>query len=210
MLDGPGGLLRVPTAGEALGLAWLAVGVTAIAFVLWYSAVQALGVERTGLLTGVLPVSALRRRRAARHRRPHARPARGRGAGGRRHRRRAAEQGWRFPPRVTSLSRTVDRTQRRFLAWLTAMAALVALAQGLSGVSELTLYLTPVFLLAALLLSGRYIAEDRIVRRWRGARPRPRVRRERGRWPVLAAVPPPSRLDGRPRPQRGPPALAGA
>ena len=49
----------MPTAEEALGLAWLAVGVTAIAFVLWYSAVRALGVERTGLLTGVLPVSAL-------------------------------------------------------------------------------------------------------------------------------------------------------
>jgi drug/metabolite transporter (DMT)-like permease len=59
VLDGPDGLLRVPTAGEALGLAWLAVGVTAIAFVLWYSSVQALGVERAGLLTGVLPVSAL-------------------------------------------------------------------------------------------------------------------------------------------------------
>jgi drug/metabolite transporter (DMT)-like permease len=59
VLDGPGSLLRVPTAEEALGLAWLAVAVTAIAFVLWYSAVQALGVERTGLLTGVLPVSAL-------------------------------------------------------------------------------------------------------------------------------------------------------
>jgi hypothetical protein len=109
-----------------------------------------------------------------------------------------------------SLSRTVDRTQRRFLAWLTAMAALVALAQGVSGVSELTLYMTPVFLLAALLLSGRYIAEDRIVRRWRAAQPRRRTRRERGRWPARAVVPPPSRLDGRPRPQRGPPALAGA
>ena len=59
VLDGPDGLLRVPTAGEALGLAWLSVGVTAFAFVLWYSAVQALGVERAGLLTGVLPVSAL-------------------------------------------------------------------------------------------------------------------------------------------------------
>ena len=33
--------------------------VTAVAFILWYSAVRALGVERTGLLTGVLPVSAL-------------------------------------------------------------------------------------------------------------------------------------------------------
>ena len=58
-LDGPGGLLRTPTAEEALGLAWLAVAVTAVAFILWYSAVRALGVERTGLLTGVLPVSAL-------------------------------------------------------------------------------------------------------------------------------------------------------
>jgi drug/metabolite transporter (DMT)-like permease len=57
--DGPGDLLRAPTVEEALGLAWLAVAVTAVAFVLWYSAVQALGVERTGLLTGVLPVSAL-------------------------------------------------------------------------------------------------------------------------------------------------------
>ena len=57
--DGPAGLLRMPTVEEALGLAWLAVAVTAFAFVLWYSAVQALGVERTGLLTGVLPVSAL-------------------------------------------------------------------------------------------------------------------------------------------------------
>ena len=105
----------------------------------------------------------------------------------------------------------MDRTQRRFLAWLTAMALLVALAQGVSGFRDLALYLTPVFLLAALLLSGRYVAEDRIVRRWRGTRPRPRARRERGRWPAVAAAPPPpSRLDGRPRPQRGPPALAGA
>ena len=91
-LDGPDGLLRVPTAGEALGLAWLAVGVTAIAFVLWYSAVQALGVERAGLLTGVLPVSALRRRRPARHRRPHRRPARGRRAGRRGDRRRPCHE----------------------------------------------------------------------------------------------------------------------
>jgi drug/metabolite transporter (DMT)-like permease len=58
-LDGPGGLLRVPTAEEALGLAWLAIPVTVVAFLLWYSSVQAIGVERTGLLTGVLPVSAL-------------------------------------------------------------------------------------------------------------------------------------------------------
>jgi hypothetical protein len=35
------------------------LAVTAVAFVLWCSAVQALGVERTGLLAGVLPVSTL-------------------------------------------------------------------------------------------------------------------------------------------------------
>lgn len=58
ILDGPD-LLRPPTMAEALGLAWLAIAVTAVAFLLWYSAVRALGVERTGLFTGVLPVSAL-------------------------------------------------------------------------------------------------------------------------------------------------------
>jgi hypothetical protein len=102
----------------------------------------------------------------------------------------------------------VDRLQRRFLIALTALAALVALAQGMSGVAELALYLTPLFLIAALLLSGRYLAEDRIVRRRRGSAPR--ARRERSRWPILATLPPPSRLDRRPRPQRGPPALARA
>jgi hypothetical protein len=102
----------------------------------------------------------------------------------------------------------VDRLQRRFLIALTALAALVALAQGMSGVTELALFLTPLFLIAALLLSGRYIAEDRIVRR--RARPAPRAKREPSRWPTLPSLPPPSRLDRRPRPQRGPPALVAA
>jgi hypothetical protein len=101
----------------------------------------------------------------------------------------------------------VDGLQRRFLIALTALAALVALAQGMSGVAELTLYLTPLFLIAALLLGGRYLAEERIVRR-RSEIATPRTKRERGRWPILATLPPPSRLDRRPRPQRGPPALA--
>ena len=103
----------------------------------------------------------------------------------------------------------MDRLQRRFLVALTALAALVALAQGMSGVTELALYLTPLFLIATLLLSGRYIAEDRIVSRWRAARPAARPRRERGGWPALPTLPPLSRLDRRPRTQRGPPALAG-
>jgi drug/metabolite transporter (DMT)-like permease len=57
--DGPADMLAVPTAGEALRLGWLAVVVTATAFVLWYSAVRSLGVERAGLFSGALPVSAL-------------------------------------------------------------------------------------------------------------------------------------------------------
>jgi hypothetical protein len=73
--------------------------------------------------------------------------------------------------------------QRRFLLCLTALAALCVAVQGVTGVSELALYLTPAFLLAALLLSGRYVGEERIVARWRAAvavrRPR---RRTRVRW----------------------------
>jgi hypothetical protein len=57
--DGPGGLLAVPTAAEALALVHMAVPVTAVAFLLWYGAVERLGVERAGLFSGVLPVSAL-------------------------------------------------------------------------------------------------------------------------------------------------------
>jgi hypothetical protein len=97
----------------------------------------------------------------------------------------------------------VDRLQRRFLASLTAFAVLAAVAQGMSGVTELALYVTPLFLIAALLLCGRYVAEDRIVRRWR-------PRRVRSRWLALATAPPVSRPGHGPRPQRGPPALAGA
>ncbi|GAY08781.1 DMT family transporter [Pseudonocardia sp. N23] len=39
-------------------MAYLAVGVTAVAFVLWYSAVATLGAGRAGLLTGIAPVAA--------------------------------------------------------------------------------------------------------------------------------------------------------
>ena len=113
------------------------------------------------------------------------------------------------PPALVrgSLFGNVDRLQRRFLACLTALAALAALAQGMSGVTELALYVTPLFLIAALLLSGRYIAEDRIVRRWRGTRPAPHARRVPARWAAVAVRPFSSWLDRGPRPQRGPPAL---
>ena len=55
--EGPS--LPTPTAEEAAALAYLALCVTAGGFVCWYSAVGLLGVERAGLFSGVLPVSAL-------------------------------------------------------------------------------------------------------------------------------------------------------
>jgi hypothetical protein len=59
--------------------------------------------------------------------------------------------------------------QRRFLLCLTALAALSVGAQAVTGVSELALYLTPLFLIASLLLCGRYVGEEKIVARWRAA-----------------------------------------
>lgn len=55
--EGPA--LPLPDAGQAAALAYLGVGVTVLGFVSWYSAVGLLGVERAGLFSGVLPVSAL-------------------------------------------------------------------------------------------------------------------------------------------------------
>jgi hypothetical protein len=104
----------------------------------------------------------------------------------------------------------MEGVQRRFLACLTALAVAAALVQGMSGVSELALYLTPLFLIAALLLCGRYIAEERIVRRWRGTAPHRRPRHERSRWPAVSETPLVSLLERSPRLERGPPALASA
>jgi drug/metabolite transporter (DMT)-like permease len=53
------GFVRMPTVGEALGLAYLAVVVTGGAFLLWYSALPRLGADRAGLFAGVLPVGAI-------------------------------------------------------------------------------------------------------------------------------------------------------
>ena len=101
----------------------------------------------------------------------------------------------------------MEGLQRRFVGCLTALAVLSAVAQGLSGMSELVLYLTPLFLIAALLLCGRYIAEESIVRRWRGALPR-RRRRTTSRWHAILEIPLASQLERSPRVSRGPPAPA--
>lgn len=46
------------SAGEWLATGYLAIAVTAVAFVLWYGAVGRLGPSRAGLLTGIAPVAA--------------------------------------------------------------------------------------------------------------------------------------------------------
>ena len=55
--EGPS--LPLPDAEQAAALGYLAVGVTALGFISWYSAVGLLGVERAALFSGVLPISAL-------------------------------------------------------------------------------------------------------------------------------------------------------
>jgi drug/metabolite transporter (DMT)-like permease len=55
--EGPSAVTRLH-ADDLLAAAYLAVAVTALAFVLWYSCVQRMGAGRAGLLTGVAPIAA--------------------------------------------------------------------------------------------------------------------------------------------------------
>jgi len=55
--EGPAAITRLDRA-DWLAIGYLAVAVTAVAFVLWYSSVARLGAARAGLLTGIVPVAA--------------------------------------------------------------------------------------------------------------------------------------------------------
>ena len=55
--EGPAAVFRL-TGRELLAGAYLAVAVTAVAFVLWYACVERLGAGRAGLLTGIAPIAA--------------------------------------------------------------------------------------------------------------------------------------------------------
>jgi hypothetical protein len=52
-------VLRPLTGTELAALLYLAVAVTAVVFVAWFSAVERLGVERTGLFSGLVPIASL-------------------------------------------------------------------------------------------------------------------------------------------------------
>ena len=52
-------VLRMPTEAEAGALAYLTIAVTAVVFIAWFGAMQHLGVDRTGLFNGLIPVTSL-------------------------------------------------------------------------------------------------------------------------------------------------------
>ncbi|BCJ76076.1 hypothetical protein CS0771_56200 [Catellatospora sp. IY07-71] len=51
--------LRMPTATEALILLYLAVMMTVVAFLAWFTGLRLLGVERAGMFTGLVPAATL-------------------------------------------------------------------------------------------------------------------------------------------------------
>jgi hypothetical protein len=100
----------------------------------------------------------------------------------------------------------VPAPQRRLLACLAALAAVALALQAAGGGTELTLTFAPFALIAALVLSGRFVGERHAVARIRAARvtaprrapaavPRPA--------PAIALV---SALTRSVRAERGPPA----
>ncbi len=56
---GAGERPQTPSATELLALGWMALMVTVVAFLTWYSALGRLGIERAAVFPGLIPVSAL-------------------------------------------------------------------------------------------------------------------------------------------------------
>jgi drug/metabolite transporter (DMT)-like permease len=52
-------ILRTPTPAQLAALSYLTVAVTAIVFLTWYAAMKRLGVDRTGLFNGLIPITSL-------------------------------------------------------------------------------------------------------------------------------------------------------
>ena len=52
-------ILRKPTVTQLAALSYLAAAVTVVVFLAWYAAMKRLGVDRTGLFNGLIPIAAL-------------------------------------------------------------------------------------------------------------------------------------------------------
>jgi hypothetical protein len=96
------------------------------------------------------------------------------------------------------------RLALRINAVLLLASIVVGAVAGLAGAAEVALFAAPFLLIAALLLSGRYVGEERILA-LRRTPPRTR-RRLAQRWPSLAELPFCSALERAPWSLRGPPA----
>jgi drug/metabolite transporter (DMT)-like permease len=61
VVSSAGGLpiLATPTATQLAALTYLTVAVTAVVFLTWYAAMKRLGVDRTGLFNGLIPIASL-------------------------------------------------------------------------------------------------------------------------------------------------------
>jgi drug/metabolite transporter (DMT)-like permease len=61
VVHGAGGppILRGPTAPQLAALAYLTIAITALVFIAWFGAMERLGVDRTGLFNGLIPVTSL-------------------------------------------------------------------------------------------------------------------------------------------------------
>ena len=100
-------------------------------------------------------------------------------------------------------------SSRRVL--ISAGAAFVAalsvanVVAGNASAMEMALYAAPFLAIVGLLLSGRYVAEERILAIYR-AQPRPRRRSTSQRWPRIAELPFSAGLERAPWSLRGPPA----
>jgi hypothetical protein len=102
----------------------------------------------------------------------------------------------------------MEGAQRRLLQALTVLAVLVLVIQGLTGASDLALFAMPFLILVGLLVSGRFIGEERILDRWGRARFVRAARRPRLRWQGVEERPLASLLERSVPIERGPPALA--
>jgi hypothetical protein len=82
-------------------------------------------------------------------------------------------------------------------------------AAGNATAVEMAFYAAPFLAIVGLLLSGRYVAEERILAFYRA---QPRVRRTRAarRWPALVELPFSAGLERAPWSLRGPPAALAA
>ena len=108
--------------------------------------------------------------------------------------------------------RSMSSSRRVFMfagaAFMVALSVANVVA-GNASVIEMALYAAPFLAIVGLLLSGRYVAEERILAVYR-SQPKPRRRKVAQRWPSIAELPFSAGIERAPWSLRGPPARVAA